>query len=193
MDKAAFDKLVKDAVDAELAKHEEKQKEVLRSYQVEQEKKKFKTISSKRAAGFLVDSDLDWDECFSKLNSMVGDDGDIVSLDDPSNKDKAQDFLKYFLKFGKMRQRKVKKELESYTIANNSSFGWMTESIYNQADIFKSGGDLLKGEADKKWYEIEEESPAKKVKRLFEAERQAAAVTKHKNNLLCDDDDDDDE
>ena len=26
MDKAAFDKLVKDAVDAELAKHEEKQK-----------------------------------------------------------------------------------------------------------------------------------------------------------------------
>ena len=35
MDKAAFDKLVKDAVDAELAKHEEKQKEVLRSYQVE--------------------------------------------------------------------------------------------------------------------------------------------------------------
>ena len=29
MDKAAFDKLVKDAVDAELAKHEEKQKEVL--------------------------------------------------------------------------------------------------------------------------------------------------------------------
>ena len=74
---------------------------------------------------------------------MVGDDGDIVSLDDPSNKDKAQDFLKYFLKFGKMRQRKVKKELESYTIANNSSFGWMTESIYNQADIFKSGGDLF--------------------------------------------------
>ena len=66
--------------------------------------------------------EVDWDECFSKLNSMVGDDGDIVSLDDPSNKDKAQDFLKYFLKFGKMRQRKVKKELESYTIANNSSF-----------------------------------------------------------------------
>ena len=172
--------------------HEEKQKEVLRSYQVEQEKKKFKTISSKRAAGFLVDSDLDWDECFSKLNSMVGDDGDIVSLDDTSNKDKAQDFLKYFLKFGRMRQRKVKKELESYTIANSSSYGWLTESIYNQADIFKSGGDLLKCEADKKkWYELEEESPAKKVKRLFEAERQAAAVTKHKNNLLCDDDDDD--
>ena len=150
MDKAAFDKLVKDAVDAELAKHEEKQKEILRSYQVEQEKKKFKTISSKRAAGFLVDSDLDWDECFSKLNSMVGDDGDIVSLDDPSNKDKAQDFLKYFLKFGKMRQRKVKKELESYTIANNSSFGWMTRAfttrqIFLKVEVIFSRAKLIRG------------------------------------------------
>ena len=32
-----------------------------------------------------------------------------------------------------------------------------------------------------------------KLKRLFEAERQAAAVTKSRKNFLCDDDDDSDE
>ena len=74
------------AANAELVKHEEKGKEILRSYQVEQEQKKFKTISSKRAAGFLVDSDLDWDECFSKFKSLIGDDEEVVSLEDPSNK-----------------------------------------------------------------------------------------------------------
>ena len=78
-----------------------------------------------------------------------------------------------------------KKELESYEIANTSPFGWVTESCFND--------NLFESSDNSKWYEKVEESPAKKQKRLREAEREAARLTgSSKCYDDCDEDDDDD-
>ena len=87
-----------------------------------------------------------------------------------------------------MKIRKEKKELESYEIANRSPFGWVTEQCFND-NLFESSDNT-------KWYEKAEESPAKKQKRLREAERAAARLTGSSSSKLfddnCDDDEDDD-
>ena len=84
-----------------------------------------------------------------------------------------------------MKTRKEKKELESYEIANRSPFGWVTEQCYND-DLFETSDDT-------KWYEKAEESPAKKQKRLREAEKRAASLTGSSGSKLFDDDDDEDD
>ena len=95
----------------------------------------------------------------------------------------------------KYQQEKRQKEKEklnnlrvgdrAFEIANSSPFGWITESCYNDT-LFESS-DVTK------WYEKAEESPAKKQKRLREAERAAARRTGASSSKLFDDDCDDDE
>ena len=80
-----------------------------------------------------------------------------------------------------MRTRKCKKELESYEIANHSVYGWQTEKCFND--------NLFDSSTDTKWYEEDEESPAKKLKRLREAERAAASHSRQSFVNDCDDDD----
>ena len=121
--------------------------------------------------------------CISRsLAILKWDDGNLISLDE--NKDKVESFLKFFARFSNMRTRKNKHELESYKIANSSVYGWLTEKCYND-DLFDSGNDT-------KWYEKDEESPAKKLKRLREAEKEAARLARPRESYDedCDDDDD---
>ena len=91
----------------------------LRQLKIGQEVKKYKTPAAKRAVSFLLESKNDWNDwndCFDEFKSLVGDDGNLISLDE--NKDKVESFLRFFVKFSNMRTRKCKKELESYEIAN---------------------------------------------------------------------------
>ena len=154
----------------------------LRQLEIGQEVKKYKTPAAKRAVSFLLESKNDWNDCFDEFKSLVGDDGNLISLDE--NKDKVESFLKFFARFSNMRTRKNKHELESYKIANSSVYGWLTEKCYND-DLFDSGNDT-------KWYEKDEESPAKKLKRLREAEKEAARLARPRESYDedCDDDDD---
>ena len=160
----------------------------LRQLEIGQKVKKFKSPASKRAVSFLLESKNDWEDCLSEFKPLLGenDELDLNSLDE--NKDKVESFLKFFDEFRKMKIRKEKKELESYEIANRSPFGWVTEQCFND-NLFESSDDT-------KWYEKAEESPAKKQKRLREAERAAARLTGSNSSRLfdddCDDDDDDD-
>ena len=62
-----------------------------------------------------------------------------------------------------MRTWKCKKELELYEIANHSAYGWQTEKCFND--------NLFDSSTDTKWYEEEEEPPAKKMKRLREPQQ----------------------
>ena len=96
--------------------------------------------------------------------------------------------MQFFVQFGNKRVRKTKREIESYEIANNLAHGWLTEQCYNQQNVFQSG--LREG--DSKWYDEPEESPAKKTKKLFDAERAAASIsrareTKDDSDDSCDD------
>ena len=88
---------------------------------------------------------------YNEFKCLVGEDGTFISLDE--NKDKVESFLKFFAKFSNMRTRKCKKELESYEIANRSVYGWQTEKCFND--------NLFDSSTDTKWYEEDEESPAK--------------------------------
>ena len=110
----------------------------LRQLEIGQEVKKYKTPAAKRAVSFLLESKNDWNDCFDEFKSLVGDDGNLISLDE--NKDKVESFLKFFARFSNMRTRKNKHELESYKIANSSVYGWLTEKCYND-DLFDSGND----------------------------------------------------
>ena len=58
------------------------------------------------------------------------------------------------LKFGKMRHRKIKAEIESYHIANKSH--WGTEKIYREADFFAK----LNDDGGEDWWEKDELSDA---------------------------------
>ena len=157
----------------------------LRQLEIGQKVKKFKSPASKRAVSFLLESKNDWEDCLSEFKPLLGenDELDLNSLDE--NKDKVESFLKFFDEFRKMKIRKEKKELESYEIANRSPFGWVTEQCFND-NLFESSDDT-------KWYEKAEESPAKKQKRLREAERAAARLTGSCSSKWFDDDCDDDE
>ena len=157
----------------------------LRELEIGQKVKKFKSPASKRAVSFLLESKNDWEDCLTEFKPLLGEDDklDLNSLDE--KKDKVESFLKFFNEFRKMKTRKEKKELESYEIANRSPFGWVTESCYND-NLFESSDNT-------KWYEKVEESPAKKQKRLREAEREATRLTGSSSSQLYDDDCDDDE
>ena len=161
---------------------EEKQLHNLRQCEIGQKVKKFKSPSAKRAVSYLLDDKNDWEDCYNEFKCLVGDDGNFISLNE--NKDKVELFLKFFVKFSNMRTRKCKKELESYEIANRSVFGWQTEKCFND--------NLFDSSMDTKWYEEEEEPPAKKLKRLREAERAVASHTRQSHVNDCDDDIDDD-
>ena len=165
----------------------EAEMEILKKNQISNDVKKFKAPAAKKAMSFLLDSRKDWDECSKQFNSLLDDAGNLIAVDEDS-KDKVEAFLKSFKDFKNKRVRKTEREIESYEIANSSTFGWLTVKCYNQQNLFESG--LTPGSS--KWYDSPEEPPAKKTKRLFEAERAAAAIARSRQTNDDSDDDCDD-
>ena len=165
----------------------EKEMEILKQNQIFQEVKKFKSPASKKAMSFMLDTKNDWEDCLKQFATLLDGDGNLMPLDE-DNKDKVDAFLKFFVQFGNKRVRKTKREIESYAIANSSAHGWLTEQCFNQQNLFQSG--LREGCSN--WFETPEEPPAKKAKRLYEAERAAASkVRSRETNDGTDDDCDD--
>ena len=64
-----------------------------------------------------------------------------------------------------MRQRKQKKEEESYKIANTADFGWSTEKAYRQEPVFEDD------EEDLSWWHKPELLVEKKKEKMRAAER----------------------
>ena len=165
----------------------EKQKEmgILKQNKIVQEVKKFKSPAAKKAMSFLLDTKDDWDDCMKQFELLLDGDGNLIPLEE-DNKDKVDAFLKFIVQFGNKRVRKTKREMESYEIANSSAHGWLTEQCYNQQNLFQS--DLSQGSSN--WYDTPEEPPAKKAKRLFDAEMAAASIARSRETK--DDDSDED-
>ena len=186
-----MDNKLKEFVNNFLEKQREEQKKtlekemgILKQNKIVQEVKKFKSPAAKKAISFLLETKNDWDDCLKLLGPLLDGDGNLIPLEE-ENKDKVDAFLKSFVQFGNKRVRKTKREIESYEIANSSAHGWLTEQCYNQQNMFQSG--LREGGSE--WYNEPEESPAKKAKRLFDAERAAASIAKSRNDSdsSCDD------
>ena len=161
-----------------------KEMEILQQNQIAKEVKKFRSPAAKKAMTYLLDTKTDWDNCMKQFSTLLDGDGNLPPVDEDS-KAKVDAFLQFFVQFGNKRVRKTKREIESYEIANSSAHGWLTEQCYNQQNMFQSG--LREGGSE--WYNEPEESPAKKAKRLFDAERAAASIAKSRNDSdsSCDD------
>ena len=163
----------------------QKEMEILQQNQIAKEVKKFKSPAAKKAMGYMLDTKKDWDYCMKQFATLLDGDGNLVPVNE-DNKDKVDAFLRFFVQFGNQRVRKTKREIESYEIANSQTHGWLTEKCYNQQNLFQSG--LREGCS--KWFENPEEPPAKKAKRLFDAEMAAASIVRSRKTN--DDDDSED-
>ena len=163
----------------------EKEMGILKQNKIVQEVKKFKSPAAKKAMSFLLDTKDDWDDCTKQFELLLDGDGNLIPLEE-DNKDKVDAFLKFIVQFGNKRVRKTKREMESYEIANSSAHGWLTEQCYNQQNLFQSG--LSQGSSN--WYDTPDEPPAKKTKRLFDAEMAAASIVRSRK--ANDDDSDED-
>ena len=163
----------------------QKEMEILQQNQIAKEVKKFKSPAAKKAMGYMLDTKKDWDDCMKQFATLLDGDGNLVPVNE-DNKDKVDAFLKFIVQFGNKRVRKTKREMESYEIANSSAHGWLTEQCYNQQNLFQSG--LSQGSSN--WYDTPDEPPAKKTKRLFDAEMAAASIVRSRK--ANDDDSDED-
>ena len=163
----------------------EKEMGILKQNKIVQEVKKFKSPAAKKAMSFLLDTKDDWDDCMKQFELLLDGDGNLIPLEE-DNKDKVDAFLKFIVQFGNKRVRKTKREMESYEIANSSAHGWLTEQCYNQQNLFQSG--LSQGSSN--WYDTPDEPPAKKTKRLFDAEMATASIVRSRETK--DDDSDED-
>ena len=184
---ANLKKFVENLLEKQQEEHKktlEKEMEVLKQNQIAQKVKNFKSPAAKKAISFLLDTKNDWDNCMKQFATLLDGDGNLIPLEE-DNKEKVDAFLRFFVQFGNQRVRKTKREIESYEIANSSTHGWLTEQCFKQQNLFQSG--LREGCS--KWFEDPEEPPAKKAKRLFDAERAAASIAKSR---VTDDDSDDD-
>ena len=187
-----MDNKLKEFVNNFLEKQREEQKKtlekemgILKQNKIVQEVRKFKSPAAKKAISFLLETKNDWDDCLKLLGPLLDGDGNLIPLEE-ENKDKVDAFLKSFVQFGNKRVRKTKREIESYEIANSSAHGWLTEQCYNQQNLFQSG--LSQGSSN--WYDTPDELPAKKAKRLFDAEMAAASIVRSRK--ANDDDSDED-
>ena len=71
-----------------------------------------------------------------------------------------------------MRSRKNSREVEAYSVANKSQYGWMTEKFYRQGELFEK-------ESDDVWYEKDDLTTDKKLSMLRNAEREAKYAMVH--------------
>ena len=122
--------------------------------------------------------------------TLLDGDGNLISVDE-GNEVNVDAFLRIFVQFRIQRVRKTNREIESYEITNSSAHGWVTEQCnVTIKRIVSSLGGLMEGGS--KWFDDPKEPPAKKVKRLFDAERAAASIsrsreTKDDSDDSCDD------
>ena len=71
-----------------------------------------------------------------------------------------------------MRSRKNSREVEAYSVANKSQYGWMTEKFFRQGELFVK-------ESDDVWYEKDDLATDKKLSLWRNAEREAKYAMVH--------------
>ena len=146
-----------------------------RKMRIDQVKSKIKDPANKRAIGHLTELQFDAEEFQSNFLKLVSPDKTIVDVKE--NADEVEKFLNFCLTFGNMMLRKLSREIECYEIANRSPHGWAAVKYFEEEGLF----DNKEATA---WYEKEELEKDEKVKKLRNAERQAAIAMKNKKQFV---------
>ena len=175
MDAAAVEALIKTHVEKERERHNEElaklrksneaADQLARQARIEQEKAKFPKAGDKRVIQFLLDTKndlLDFQICIKEFQ-----DSDLTGSP-------CEDFLKKCIFFNNKNMRRIGREIESYEIANNSKYGWLTEKLFRQNEVFD------KQESTKAWYELPEPKAAEKEGKLKKAEKEAARISQER-------------
>ena len=114
-----------------------------------------------------MDEKLDLKELLDALNDVLPDDNSPGFIT-RENCAKIETTLFSVRDHVVMRQRKRREEEESYRVANESHFGWMTEKQFRKDSVFLNDDDE---EVD--WWHKPELSIEKKMEKLRSAEREA--------------------
>ena len=172
--KAAIDAQVQAMVTLELEKQKDKQTiELTRKLRIDQKKAAFKNASDKRAIGFLYDVKFDMEDFLAKFKKVIDEDDNVVDV--RNNVENVKKFLDFCTGFGNMFNRKINKEIEAYEVAKTSKFGWLAEKYYRQSEVFNDFDP-----EKQPWFERQEPSADEKVKKLRQAEKQAAFASRQK-------------
>ena len=172
----AIDAQVKAMVTLELERQKDtKTIELTRKMRIEQKKAGFRSASDKRSVGFLYDVKFDLEDFYVNFKKVVDDDDNVKDLE--GNADNVKEFIKFCSSFGNKLNRKVMKEIEGYEVAKTSKYGWLSEKYYRQTDLFNDFDP-----EEQKWYERDEPSAEDKVKKLRQAEKQAALNLRQKKS-----------
>ena len=150
--------------------------ELSRKLRVDQKKAGFKNAADKRAVGFLYDLKFDVEDFFLNYKKVLNQDEQL--LDVAENAEEVKKFLEFAEKFGNMLNRKITKEVEAYQVAKSSRYGWLAEKFFRQSETFSDFDTDAQ-----KWYEVDEPSADDKVKKLRQAEKQAALELRQKKSL----------
>jgi len=149
-----------------LAKTFAKNERWAKDLKINQEMVKYKSPADKKAVKYLMEEQFDLKELHSTLKTITPDDNSqpIITA---NNCQLVEATIKFVVDHLQMRLRKRSLEEESYRIARESTFGWMTEKRFRQDPIFVEE-DL---DDDSLWYQKPELSREKKAERLRTAER----------------------
>ena len=147
-----------------------------RKMQIEQRKNSFKTAADRRGVGFIMDLQFDLVDFQNAFSKLLDDEENIKNVAD--NAEAVVHFLKYCISFGSMINRKLEKEYEAYSIANNSRYGWSTEKYFRQESVFSNSGI----QETTNWFDKDEISAEEKVKKFRNAEKQASFAAKQKRH-----------
>ena len=139
MDAAAVEALIKTHVEKERERHNEElaklrksneaADQLARQARIEQEKAKFLKAGDKRVMQFLLETKndlllLDFQSCIKEFQ------------DSDTTGSLSEDFLNQCTFFNNKNMRRIGREMESYEIANNSKYGWLTEKLFRQNEVF---------------------------------------------------------
>ena len=146
---------------------------------------RFPRESDKRAMKFMLDLQSDMEDFTAQLSKLKLEDGETLK-DVHGNEAVFKSVIEWSFTWFKMVQRKVKKEAESYHVANTAVGGWDTEKIFNEAkhSVFRSEQERAE------WYNLPELSVEESEKKLRQADRDYVYSLKRKH---CEDDNDFDE
>ena len=177
MDAAAVEALIKSHVEKERERHNEELAKLRKSNEaadqlarqtaIDQEKAKFTKAGDKRVIQFLLETKndlLDFQSCIKELQDSSSDPTSSLN----------EEFLQKCVFYNNKNMRRIAREIESYEIANNSKYGWLTEKLFRQNDVFD------KQENSKAWFEIPEPSATTKEGRLKKAEKEAAKISQER-------------
>lgn len=176
MDAAAVEALIKAHVEKERERHTEELARLRRSNEavdqlarqtrIDQEKAKFRNYGDKRVIQFLLESKNDLEDFQIAVKEFEDSSSDLT--------ESKSEFLKKWISFNTKSMRRINREVESYEIANNSKYGWLTEKLFRQNEVFD------KKENSKAWYELPEPSASEKELKLKKAEKEAARISQEK-------------